>query len=176
MRWTTPPYGTTAIASVQFTVPDRCRDSTQILAVFSATAAHSVPDTIASGDLDGDMYFVCWDPSLIPPREAAPFSRAPSAAPAARANAARRLSDMPQAAIDTFIQLKFSRLLGMMSNAWTSQVELTPQLADDQYCRELAPLIESALVRILRNCADVKPLYSFGMAGYHEIGRGLGET
>ncbi|KAI1792587.1 RdRP-domain-containing protein [Ganoderma leucocontextum] len=125
--------------------------------VFSATAAHSVPDTIASGDLDGDMYFVCWDPSLIPPREAPPFSRAPSAATVAQAGAARQLSDMPQAAIDTFLQLKFSRLLGMMANEWTHHVELTPQLADAPYCRELVPLIESAL-DIMKSGEDLAKL------------------
>ena len=126
------------------------------LSVFSATATHSVPDTIASGDLDGDMYFVCWDPSLIPPRVAPPCSRAPSAASqsappptTAPRTGARQLSDMPQAAIDTFMQLKFSRLLGMMSNEWTRHVELTPELANAPYCRDLVPLVESALVRIL---------------------------
>ena len=125
------------------------------LSVFSATATHSVPDTIASGDLDGDMYFVCWDPSLIPPRVAPPCSRAPSAtsqsvpAPTTAAQAGtRQLSDMRQAAIDTFMQLKFSRLLGMMSNEWTRHVELTPELADAPYCRDLVPLVESALVCI----------------------------
>lgn len=25
-----------------------------------------------SGDLDGDLYFVCWDENLIPPREVEP--------------------------------------------------------------------------------------------------------
>ncbi|TBU29169.1 RdRP-domain-containing protein [Dichomitus squalens] len=118
--------------------------------VFSSNAAHSIPDTIAGGDLDGDMYFVCWDPCLIPPREAPPFSRAQSATAAAQAgtapaSATRQLSNMPKAAIDTFMQLKFSRLLGMMAKEWTRQVELTPDLARSAYCQELVPLIESAL-------------------------------
>ena len=135
------------------------------LAVFSATATHSVPDTIASGDLDGDMYFVCWDPSLIPPRVAPPCTRAPCAtsqsatAPATAAQTgARQLSDMPQAAIDTFMQLKFSRLLGMMSNEWMRHVELTPELADSLYCRELVPLVESALVSIFAPFVHLCPL------------------
>ena len=129
--------------------------------MFSATAAHSVPDTIASGDLDGDMYFVCWDPSLIPPREAPPFSRAPSTAAATpQTSPTRQLSNMPQAAIDTFMQYKFSRLLGMMSNEWTRHVELTPHLADAPYCRELVPFIESALVSVSRVSAETNLLTS----------------
>ncbi|PIL36406.1 RNA-dependent RNA polymerase [Ganoderma sinense ZZ0214-1] len=118
--------------------------------VFSATAPHSVPDTIASGDLDGDRYFVCWDPSLLPRREAPPLNRAASAmsAPAPAGHKDRQLSDMPQAAVDTFMQIRNlsdSELLGTMSNEWTQQVELTPKLADSPYCRELVPLIETAL-------------------------------
>jgi RNA-dependent RNA polymerase len=36
-----------------------------------------LPDMMSGGDLDGDMYFVCWEPSLIPEEmvEAADFSQ-----------------------------------------------------------------------------------------------------
>ena len=114
--------------------------------VFSAKAQHSVPDTIASGDLDGDLYFVAWDPSLIPAREATPLSRAASTRNNASTN--RDMSAMPGAAVHTFMQLKYSRLLGMMSNEWTKQVDQTPQLANAPFPLGLVPLIESALVGI----------------------------
>ena len=130
---------------------DECRDGLILCKLIN----DSVPDTIAGGDLDGDMYFVCWDPCLIPPREAPPFRRAQSVTAAAQASTTsapttRRLSDMPKAAVDTFMQLKFNRLLGMMANEWTRHVELTPDLARSAYCQELVPLIESALVRTSR--------------------------
>lgn len=36
-----------------------------------------------SGDLDGDLYFVCWDENLIPPGEAEPamYAESPSSRP-----------------------------------------------------------------------------------------------
>ena len=111
--------------------------------MFSSKAPHSVPDTIASGDLDGDMYFVTWDPSLIPVRDAAPLNRTTVTG----ATVARKTNDMPHDAVKTFVQLKFNRLLGMMANEWTKQIELTPQLANGPYPMALVPLIESALVK-----------------------------
>ncbi|KAI0717592.1 RdRP-domain-containing protein [Cerioporus squamosus] len=116
--------------------------------VFPATAPHSVPDTMSSGDLDGDKYFVTWDPSLLPPREAPPLNRAPplsaGPAPATSTMPPRQLSDMPSAAVNTFMQLKFNALMGRMANEWSRQVESSPQLANAPYPLELVPLIEAA--------------------------------
>ena len=138
--------------------------------VFPSTASHSVPDSMASGDLDGDMYFVCWDPDLIPPKEIAPLDRTPSAASGAAPT--RSLSDMPTAAVQTFMQLKFNRLLGMMANEWTKQVEMSPELAEAPYPRELAPLIESALES--DTSVDLASrAHTTCSAGSHEVGRGL---
>ncbi|KAI0368426.1 RdRP-domain-containing protein [Pilatotrama ljubarskyi] len=118
--------------------------------VFSRSAAHSVPDTIASGDLDGDTYFVAWEPTLIPPGEIQPLNRAPALSAASHGVTAqqaglRRPSDMPSAAVNTFVNMKFNRLLGRMVNEWKRQVETTPLLANAEFPRQLVPLIESAL-------------------------------
>ena len=37
--------------------------------VFAADAKpghHSAPSMSSGGDLDGDQYFVCWDPDIVP--------------------------------------------------------------------------------------------------------------
>ncbi|KAI0352487.1 RdRP-domain-containing protein [Trametes cingulata] len=119
--------------------------------VFSRSAAHSIPDMIASGDLDGDTYFVSWEPTLIPPGEMRPLNRATHSSAAAQSLfpqpnvTLRKPSDMPSAAVTTFLDLKFNRLLGRMVNEWKRQVETTPLLANADFPRQLVPLIESAL-------------------------------
>ncbi|RPD55108.1 RdRP-domain-containing protein [Lentinus tigrinus ALCF2SS1-7] len=117
--------------------------------VFPSTARHSVPDTMSSGDLDGDKYFVTWDPSLLPPAEAPPFNRAPSlTAQLARASSSKpigQLADLPSAAVETFMQLKFNALMGRMANEWSQHVESSPALANAPYPLALVPLIEAAL-------------------------------
>ncbi|TFK81241.1 RdRP-domain-containing protein [Polyporus arcularius HHB13444] len=111
--------------------------------VFPSTAPHSIPDTMSSGDLDGDKYFLTWDPSLLPLAEATPLNRAPAGT--SSASRPRQLSDMPSDAVQTFMQLKFNALMGQMANEWSRQVENTPQLANAPYPLQLVPLIEAAL-------------------------------
>ena len=36
------------------------------------------PDECSGSDLDGDIYFVCWDPDLIPPRKIEPMDYTPA--------------------------------------------------------------------------------------------------
>ncbi|KAH9950119.1 RdRP-domain-containing protein [Amylocystis lapponica] len=112
--------------------------------VFSRKARHSIPDTMSSGDLDGDEYFVTWDPALIPKRMAPPLDRAPALSADTAKRNMRSRSDMKQAAVDTFVQQKFGGLLGRMVNEWTKAAEATSQLANAPLPQALVPLIESA--------------------------------
>ncbi|KAI0686125.1 RdRP-domain-containing protein, partial [Earliella scabrosa] len=127
--------------------------------VFSSTAVHSIPDTIASGDLDGDMYFVTWDPTLIPPTESSPLNRSLSlsAGGAGSAVPSRQLDNMLADAARTFVDLRFNRLLGMMSNAWSRAVEQTPHLANSPHSLELVPKIEASL-DIMKSGEDLATL------------------
>ncbi|KAI0655297.1 RdRP-domain-containing protein [Cubamyces menziesii] len=130
--------------------------------VFSRTAPRSVPDTIASGDLDGDMYFVCWEPTLLPPATIEPLKRSPALS-AAQITSRQLRSDnrqptrMAQSAIETFIQLRFNRLLGRMANEWQRQAEKTSMLAKAELPLQLVPLIESAL-DIMKSGEDLAKL------------------
>ncbi|EMD41133.1 hypothetical protein CERSUDRAFT_111700, partial [Gelatoporia subvermispora B] len=113
--------------------------------VFSRKASHSIPDSMASGDLDGDEYFVTWDPTLIPSHMATPHQRAlPASATRASVSPTRitRQCTLEEAAIDTFIENAFSRLLGKMANSWSILAEATPQLAN--FTLPLVHLLESA--------------------------------
>ena len=105
-------------------------------------------------DLDGDMYFVCWEPTLLPPATVEPLKRSPTLSAAQITSRQLRSDDrqptrMAQSAIETFIQLRFNRLLGRMANEWQRQAEKTSMLANAELPLQLVPLIESALVRLL---------------------------
>ncbi|KAI0751822.1 RdRP-domain-containing protein [Daedaleopsis nitida] len=128
--------------------------------VFSSTASHSVPDTIASGDLDGDTYFVTWDPTLLPETEAEPFARGPSVTAAGPSTPrTRRLDEMPADAVETFIPLRYNRVLGMIANEWSRRVETTAELASAPHVVELVSMIESAL-DIMKSGEDLTKLES----------------
>ncbi|KAI9059056.1 RdRP-domain-containing protein [Trametes sanguinea] len=131
--------------------------------VFSRRAAHSISDGIASGNLGGDLYFVTWDPTLLPKAVVAPLSRSPSLPSPPRQPGGRRDSDMRQAAVDTFMKLKFNPLLDRMNNEWMRQVERTPDLAMGELPLRLVPLLESAL-DLTKSVDDFRRLeYEFGM-------------
>lgn len=95
-------------------------------------------------DLDGDEYFVTWDPALIPDQMPNPQQR--QSPQTQRRHSVRFASDMSRAAVDTFVQHRHNHLLGTMVNAWGEAVELTPQLANASFAKSLVPLIESAHV------------------------------
>ncbi|OSD01932.1 RdRP-domain-containing protein [Trametes coccinea BRFM310] len=114
--------------------------------VFPRTAAYSIPASLAPGDLGGDKYFVSWDPALLPKADLPPLARSPSlSAPHRRQSSGRQNSGMPQEAVDTFMELKFNRLLDQMANEWVRQVEKTPDLAMGEIPLRLVPLMELAL-------------------------------
>ncbi|KDQ50366.1 hypothetical protein JAAARDRAFT_200044 [Jaapia argillacea MUCL 33604] len=109
--------------------------------VFSRNSPHSIPDTMASGDLDGDKYFVSWDPHLVPKASMPYEQREPFVASALKWD----LDDMKYEALDTFLEYCFNPLLGMIVTEWERAALATPRLAAARYPRELARLAESAL-------------------------------
>ncbi|PCH41738.1 RdRP-domain-containing protein [Wolfiporia cocos MD-104 SS10] len=114
--------------------------------VFSRKASYSVPDSMASGDLDGDQYFVTWESSGLVPQDSSAFHRRPrNPIESQPRRSARRTEDMSEAAVDTFMDYKFSTLLGRMSMAWKKAAEATPYLANHPRAKALVPLIEAAL-------------------------------
>lgn len=52
-----------------------------VIAFFELTSMLSFrphPNECSGSDLDGDIYFVSWDPALIPPREVPPMEYTPA--------------------------------------------------------------------------------------------------
>ncbi|KAJ6583101.1 RNA dependent RNA polymerase-domain-containing protein [Mycena vulgaris] len=126
--------------------------------VFAASGTHSEPDRMGGGDLDGDQYFVVFNPLLIPqprapPAAAAvkkPVTRSRTIAIGGRTQtiarpAARKATDMRTDAIQTFVSMRGNFLLGALSNEWMGLVGTTPDLADSPACKALVPIIEAAL-------------------------------
>lgn len=115
-----------------------------------SVAAHRV--VLSISDLDGDKFWVCSDPRLIPKRSNV-FPPSQRASPAAATNASssrgsRRnsLKDMPQASIDTFVIQHGTSLLGQISRKWTAHTANHPDLAASEESMKLASHFEAAVV------------------------------
>ncbi|KAJ7430524.1 RNA dependent RNA polymerase-domain-containing protein [Mycena galericulata] len=125
--------------------------------VFAASGTHSEPDRMAGGDLDGDLYFVIFDPLLIPEFSVPPEPRPKQSdtrnktitiagnTHSASYDGARSSKDMRTDAIEIFITLRCNFLLGELSNVWRGLVGSTPDLANLSHCKKLVPMIETVL-------------------------------
>ncbi|KAJ7665879.1 RNA dependent RNA polymerase-domain-containing protein [Mycena polygramma] len=125
--------------------------------VFASSGARSETDRMGGGDLDGDQFYVIYNPLLIPEPRIAPAvtvavkklptrktikigGRVQNVSPVAEGN-----KDMRADAVKTFMSLRCNFVLGSLSNEWMDIVGKTPQLADHPLCQQLVPLLEKAL-------------------------------
>ena len=104
-------------------------------------------------DVDGDNFWITTEPSLIPPRTAEPpaSTQIVSTAPSTSTSGAERAiseTDMHEDALKTYMRLRHSFVLGQASKAWMENVVLTPALADAPVARELAGIVERAVVSL----------------------------
>ncbi|KAJ7167892.1 RNA dependent RNA polymerase-domain-containing protein [Mycena filopes] len=143
-----PAYDPDGIRVLKAVHKPELKHLTKIALVFFATSgARSEPDRMAGGDLDGDLYFVTFNPLLVPksnPPE--PLAHGISPSPQSTANPGRMNQNMTMraAAVDTFIRMR-SNITGQISNQWSDLMSATPKLANLSHCKELAPLMERAL-------------------------------
>ncbi|KAJ7589646.1 RdRP-domain-containing protein [Mycena floridula] len=139
-----PAYATGDIRVLQaVSKPELCHLVNCI--VFPANCARSIPDTMGGGDLDGDEYWITWDPRLVPVRADPPQSRVTDNTSVA--SSSRKRTDMTFDAATAFADLRSGAngLLGQMSKEWERATEQSRDYARSVYSRALVPLIEQAM-------------------------------
>ncbi|PON57886.1 hypothetical protein TorRG33x02_292490, partial [Trema orientale] len=96
-------------------------------------------DECSGSDLDGDMYFVCWDPELIPPRHIKAMDYTP--APTIELDHNVTMEEVEEYFTDYIV----NDSLGIISNAYTVFADKEPKKAKSKQCIELAKLFSVAV-------------------------------
>ncbi|KAA8529774.1 hypothetical protein F0562_034126 [Nyssa sinensis] len=107
--------------------------------VFPQKGTRPHPDECSGSDLDGDIYFVCWDPDLIPPQQLQPTDYTP--APSVVLDHDVTIEEV-QAYFTNFI---LNDSLGIIANAHTVFADREPYKALGNPCTELAKLFSVAV-------------------------------
>ncbi|KAK8684611.1 hypothetical protein V6N13_040630 [Hibiscus sabdariffa] len=103
--------------------------------VFPQKGSRPHPNECSGSDLDGDIYFVCWEETLIPPRQVNPMNY--SAAPSATLNHEGVTIEEIQEYFTNYI---VSDSLGIISNAHLVFADIEIDKAMSPPCLELAKL------------------------------------
>ncbi|KAJ9554107.1 hypothetical protein OSB04_018152 [Centaurea solstitialis] len=97
------------------------------------------PNECSGSDLDGDIYFVCWDPDLIPPRQIEPMDYTP--APTMQLDHDVTIEEVEE----YFTNYIVNDSLGIIANAHTVYADREPMKAMAEPCVELAKLFSIAV-------------------------------
>ncbi|KAI3467228.1 hypothetical protein Pfo_023891 [Paulownia fortunei] len=107
--------------------------------VFPKKGMRPHPNECSGSDLDGDIYFVCWDPDLIPPRQESPMDYNP--APSTRLDHDVTIEEVEE----YFTNYIVNDSLGIIANAHTVFADKEPSTALSEHCSELARLFSIAV-------------------------------
>ncbi|KAG8366468.1 hypothetical protein BUALT_Bualt17G0083100 [Buddleja alternifolia] len=107
--------------------------------VFPKKGTRPHPNECSGSDLDGDIYFVCWDPDLIPPRQAEPMDY--DSAPNALLDHDVTIEEVEE----YFTNYIVNDSLGIIANAHTVFADKEPLMALGEPCLELARLFSIAV-------------------------------
>ncbi|KAG6399929.1 hypothetical protein SASPL_141415 [Salvia splendens] len=102
--------------------------------VFPQKGMRPHPNECSGSDLDGDIYFVCWDPDMIPPKQFSPMDYNP--APATRLDHEVTIEEVQE----YFTNYILNESLGMIANAHIVFADKEPFMAMSSPCLELAEL------------------------------------
>ncbi|KAH6807238.1 RNA-dependent RNA polymerase 1 [Perilla frutescens var. frutescens] len=102
--------------------------------VFPQKGKRPHPNECSGSDLDGDRYFVCWDPDLIPPKQVSPMNYDP--APATRLDHEVTIEEVQE----YFTNYILNESLGIIANAHTVSADKETSMALSEPCLELAEL------------------------------------
>ncbi|KAI3938405.1 hypothetical protein MKW98_015304 [Papaver atlanticum] len=107
--------------------------------VFPQKGKRPHPNECSGSDLDGDVYFVCWDPELIPPRQVQPMDY--DAAPTVLLDHDVRTEEI----IQYFADYMINDSLGVIANTHVAFADKEPDMAESDQCIELATLFSIAV-------------------------------
>ncbi|KAJ0764721.1 putative RNA-directed RNA polymerase [Helianthus annuus] len=107
--------------------------------VFPQKGKRPHPNECSGSDLDGDIYFVCWDPDLIPPMQFEPMDYNP--APSMQLDHDVTIEEVEE----YFTNYIVNDSLGKISNAHTVFADREPTKAMAEPCVELAKLFSIAV-------------------------------
>ncbi|KAJ8530900.1 hypothetical protein K7X08_023781 [Anisodus acutangulus] len=97
------------------------------------------PNECSGSDLDGDIYFVCWDQDLIPPRPVQAMDYSP--APSTELDHDVTIEEVEE----YFTNYIVNDSLGIIANAHVGVANREPDMAMSYPCKELAQLFSIAV-------------------------------
>ncbi|XP_044505487.1 probable RNA-dependent RNA polymerase 1 [Mangifera indica] len=100
--------------------------------VFPAKGKRLHPNECSGSDLDGDMYFVCWDPDLIPPYQFRPMDYTPGKAKVFHRDVT--IEDVEEYFVDFIV----NDSLGIINHAHVVFADKEPEKARSTQCLQLA--------------------------------------
>ncbi|KAM7488845.1 hypothetical protein LguiB_026329 [Lonicera macranthoides] len=107
--------------------------------IFPQKGKRPHPNECSGSDLDGDIYFVCWDPDLIPPQQDPPMDYTP--APSIVLDHDVTIEEVEE----YFTNYMVNDSLGIIANAHTVFADKEVQKARSNPCLELARLFSIAV-------------------------------
>ncbi|XP_057961725.1 probable RNA-dependent RNA polymerase 1 [Malania oleifera] len=107
--------------------------------VFPQKGVRPHPNECSGSDLDGDIYFVCWDHELIPPQQIQPMDYTPP--PPIRLDHDVTIEEVEEYFADYIV----NDSLGTIANAHTVFADKEPKRAMSNPCLELAALFSIAV-------------------------------
>ncbi|EOY01384.1 RNA-dependent RNA polymerase 1 isoform 1 [Theobroma cacao] len=107
--------------------------------VFPQKGSRPHPNECSGSDLDGDIYFVCWDPELIPSKQIPPMDYSP--APTKPLEHEVTIEEVEE----YFTNYIVNDSLGIIANAHTVFADREPRKAMSSECKWLAKLFSIAV-------------------------------
>uniref|UniRef100_A0A7N0TG81 RNA-dependent RNA polymerase n=1 Tax=Kalanchoe fedtschenkoi TaxID=63787 RepID=A0A7N0TG81_KALFE len=107
--------------------------------VFPQCGVRPHPNECSGSDLDGDIYFVCWDPELIPPQQSPPMDYTP--APSKELDHDVTIEEVEEYFTDYIV----NDSLGVIANAHIAFADSQIGKAMSEPCIELAKLFSVAV-------------------------------
>ncbi|XP_030447809.1 probable RNA-dependent RNA polymerase 1 [Syzygium oleosum] len=107
--------------------------------VFPQKGKRPHPNECSGSDLDGDLYFVCWDPDLVPSHLCPPMDYTP--APTVTLDRDVIIEEV----VEYFADYMVNNSLGVIANSHTVFADKEPMKAYSKSCTELAKLFSIAV-------------------------------